>query len=53
MDATYPTVLVEAVMLTATVDALEGRDMVVLDIPGTYLSTDMDDEVHVVFRGTL
>ena len=27
--------------------------MEVLDIPGEYLSVDMDDEVHVVFRGTL
>ena len=40
-------------MFTATSDALEGRDMVVVDIPGEYLSADMDDEVHVVFRGTL
>ena len=40
-------------MFTATSDALEGRDMVVVDIPGEYLSVDMDDEVHVVFRGTL
>ena len=27
--------------------------MAVLDIPGAYLIADMDDEVHVVFRGTL
>ena len=27
--------------------------MVVVDIPGAYLSVDMDDEVHVVFRKTL
>ena len=43
----------EAVMLTATIDALEGRDVTVVDIPGAYLSADMDDEVNVVFRGTL
>ena len=40
-------------MLTAKIDALEGRDVAVVDIPGEYLSADMDDEVHVVFRGTL
>ena len=40
-------------MLTATIDALEGRDVAVVDIPGVYLSVDMDDEVHIVFRGTL
>ena len=48
-----PTVSTEAVMLTAKIDALEGRDVAVVDIPGAYLSADMDDEVHVVFRGTL
>ena len=40
-------------MLTATIDALEGRDVAIVDIPGEYLSADMDDEVHVVFRVTL
>ena len=40
-------------MITATIDALEGLDIAVVDIPGAYLSADMDDEVHVVFRGTL
>ena len=27
--------------------------MAVVDIPGAYLSADMDDEVHMVFRRTL
>ena len=52
-DATSTTVLTEAVILTAKSDALEGRDVAVVDIPGAYLSADLVDEVHVVFRGTL
>ena len=52
-DATSPTVLTEAVMFTATIDALEVRDVAVVDIPGAYLSAYMDNQVHVVFRGTL
>ena len=40
-------------MLTATINALEGRDVAVVDIPGAYLSADVDNDVHVVFRGTL
>ena len=40
-------------MLTATIDALEVRDVAVVDLIGEYLSADMDDEVHVVFRGTI
>ena len=51
--ATSPTVLTEEVMLTATTDALEVRDVALVDIPGAYLSADMDNELHIVFRGTL
>ena len=40
-------------MITATIDALKERDVVVVEIPGSYLSAEMDDEVHVVFRGTI
>ena len=40
-------------MLTATINALEERDVAVVDMPGAYLSADMDNEVHTVFRGTL
>ena len=53
MDATTQTFFTEAVMLMETINALEGIDVAVVDIPGAYLSADMDDEVHVVFRGTL
>ena len=52
-DATSPAVLTEAVILTATINALEGRDLAAVDIAGAYLSADMENEVHVVFRGTL
>ena len=40
-------------MLTATIDALAGRDVAVVYIPGEYLSANMDGKVHIVFRGTL
>ena len=40
-------------MLSATINALEGRDVAVVDISGEYLSADMDDEAKVVFIGTL
>ena len=52
-DATSLTVSTESFMLTATIGVLEGRDAAVVDIPGAYLSADMEDEVHVVFRRTL
>ena len=47
------TVSIEAVMLTAKICALKGRDVDVVEITGEYLSADMDDKVYVVFRVTL
>ena len=52
-DATLPTVSTEAAMLTTEIDSLEGRDGAVVDIPGVYLIAKIDNDVHIVFRGTL
>ena len=52
-DTTSTTVSTEAVIITAAIDALEVRDVEVVDIPGAYLSADMDDVVQIVFRGAL
>ena len=52
-DSTSMKVSTEAVMLTATIDAIEGIYVAVVDIPGSYLSAYMDNEAHVVFRGAL
>ena len=52
-DVISSTVSTESIMLVETIDALEGRDVSVVDIPGAYLSVYMGDEVHMVFRGTL
>ena len=43
----------EAVLITAVVDAYEHRDMAIVDIPGAYLSSDMDEEVHLCLRGRM
>ena len=40
-------------MITETIDALEGRDVAEVDIPGAYLRSDMNNEVQIVFRGKL
>ena len=45
-DTTSPTVSTEAVVLTATINALEVRVVAELDISGAYFSTDMDNEVY-------
>jgi Reverse transcriptase (RNA-dependent DNA polymerase) len=52
-DAASPTVATEAVFLTAVVDALEGREVAVVDVPGAFMQADMDEVVHVRFTGKM
>jgi hypothetical protein len=51
--ATSPAVSLESVLITSTIEAFEGREFAVVDIPGAYLSTDMDEEVIILIRGRL
>ena len=39
--------------LTAVIDALEGREVVVLHVPGVFLQADIDELVHVRFTGEM
>ena len=50
-ELTAPTVSTEAVFLTAVIDALEGREVVVLDVPRAFMQADIDELVHVRFTG--
>jgi hypothetical protein len=52
-DATYPTVALESVLITETINAFEGRDVAIVDVPGAFLSVDMDEEVIMTIRGRL
>ena len=52
-ESTAPTVTMEAVFLTAVIDALEGREVAVLDIPGAFVQTYIDELVHVRFTGEM
>ena len=48
-EAASPTVSTEAVFLTAIIDALEGRDTAIVNLPGAFMQANMDDLVHVRF----
>ena len=52
-DSTAPTVSTEAVFLTTVIDALENRDVAVLDVPGAFMQADIDELVHVRFTGEM
>jgi hypothetical protein len=46
-DASAPAASIEAVMLSSTVDAFEGRDLATVDMPGAFMQADIDEVAHV------
>jgi hypothetical protein len=50
-DTTSPTVALESVLITATIEAFEKREVAIVDVPGAYLTADMDEEVFMCLRG--
>jgi hypothetical protein len=40
----------KSVMITAALEAHEGWDVTVVDVPGAFLSADMDEEVAMALR---
>ena len=43
----------ELIFLIAIIDAMEGRDVAVVDIPGAFMQANMDELVHVQFTGKM
>jgi hypothetical protein len=52
-DASAPTVAIESVLISATTDAKEERDVATIDIPGAFMQADIDEVVHVKFEGEI
>lgn len=52
-EAVSPTVSIESVFVTATIDAKEGQDVAVIDLPGAFLHADCDEFVLMKFQGRL
>ena len=48
-----PNVTTKVVFLTLVVDAWEGHIVVVMDLLGAFMQTDMDELVHVWFHGEM
>ena len=40
-------------MMSCTIYDKEGRHVVVTDIPGAFLHADMEDDVHMLLKGTI
>jgi hypothetical protein len=41
----------ESVIITATIDAFKKREVAIVDVPGAYLTAEMDEEVCMCLRG--
>ena len=52
-EASSPTVAIESVMLSCTVDAQEHRDVGVVDLPGAFMQADMEGTVHMKLEGKM
>ena len=52
-DASSPTVAIESVLLSCTIDAKEGRNVATVDIPGAFMQADMDEIVHLKMQGQM
>ena len=52
-DASSPTVAIESLVLSCTIDTREGRDVATVDIPGAFMQADMDKLVHVKLEGQM
>jgi hypothetical protein len=52
-DASAPIVSIEAIMLSATIDVMEERDVAMVDISGAFMQANIDEVVHVKFEGKI
>jgi len=52
-DASSPTVSLKAMMMSCDINVKEGRYVIVTDIPGEFLHTDMKHTIHMVLEGTI
>jgi len=53
VDTSSPTMSLEAMMMSCAIDTREGRHVAVMDIPGAFLHTDMEEDVHMLLEGTI
>jgi hypothetical protein len=52
-ETSSPTVAMESLFLSCTIDAKERRAVVTSDIPGAFMQTDVDEVTHVRLEGPL
>ena len=46
-EAASPTAMTESILITATIDAKQNRDVMTADIPNAFVQTDVDQKNHI------
>jgi hypothetical protein len=52
-ETSAPTVAIESLMLSCTIDAKERRSVITADIPGAFMQADMDEVLYMKLEGPL
>jgi Reverse transcriptase (RNA-dependent DNA polymerase) len=52
-ETSAPTVAIESVLLSCTIDAFERRNVVTADVPGAFMHATMDENLHMRLEGPL
>ena len=53
MEASSPTILMEAVLLTLVINVMEQQEVATMDILWAFMQSNQDKTVHVKLDGTL
>ena len=51
--ASAPIVQMKSVLTTAFINEMERRDVAIADVPGAFLTAQMDEEVHMMIYGEM
>ncbi len=51
--AASPAVMIKFALITAAIEATEGRDISIIDLPGVFLNAEMDKVVYMALQGKL
>ena len=52
-ETTSPTITTEALFITCLMDALENRYVATCDVPGAFMHSDIDEQVHLKLEGEI
>jgi hypothetical protein len=52
-DGASPTVAIDSILISATIDTQEGRDVATINIPGAFLNAYNDNKMIMLLKGRL